>query len=122
MKGLVRWAIKLAAYYFIVFPVVGGILRSVFDNWFGWLLGFIVATGVAVWLETTGLSNKILASIFDPNKSAKKTMGEAVGSLFESGDSSSKGGVETTMQCPNCGSQVTLIDGHGKCRACDSAF
>jgi hypothetical protein len=122
MGGLIRLIVKGFFYIVVIIPVIRGIVSSFIPwGWLGWLLGLIVAAGVAIWLETSGLSNKILASIFNPNKSVKDTIGEGVGSLFESEGSSPKG-PETTMTCPNCGTSVTLYGGHGKCEACDSAF
>jgi hypothetical protein len=121
MGGLIRLIIKGIFYIAIIIPVIRAVVGTFLPGWFGWLIGVVVAIAVAIWLETSGTSNKILASIFNPDKSVKDAAAESMSSLFESEGTASKG-VETTMKCPNCGSQVTLFDGHGKCRACDSAF
>ena len=120
--GLVRLIIKGFFYIAIVIPLVRTIVASFIPwGWMSWLLGMVAALGVAFWLESSGLSNKLLSAVFNPNKSVKKTLGEGMSSLFESGDASPKG-TETSMTCPNCGTQVTLLGGRGKCRACDTAF
>ena len=126
MKGIVRLAIKVFVYVVIVIPVVRGIAGMIFGaNWFGWLVGVIAAIALAFWLETTGTSNRILAKIFSGEavQSTGKAVKESLEGIFEDdGSSPSPRGVETTMKCENCGAQVTLKGGHGKCDACDSAY
>ena len=122
MKGIVRLVIKLVVYIGIVIPVVRSTIGALLGGGgFGWIVGLIVAIGLAIWLETTGTSNRLLVKLFSGKSDSAKdvSVGEAVGSLFSDG---APKGLETTMKCPNCGAQVTLYDGHGKCRACDSAF
>ena len=118
MSGLVKWAIKGAAYYFIVFPVVMGILQSFLGWGFGSFLGFIAATGLAIWLEKTGKSNQILARVFGGAK--QSAAGGSVADIFD--PTPAPKGIETTAKCPNCSSNITLINGHGKCEACDHAM
>ena len=121
MKGIVRLLIKFFVYVLLIIPLVRGIVGAIFGSgWLGWLVGVIAAIGLALWLESTGTSNKLLARLFSGDSSNTEGQASApTGRFFESALS---GGVETTMKCPNCGSQVTLRDGHGKCKACDSAF
>jgi hypothetical protein len=113
--------IKLVVYVVIFFPLVGAIAGGILGNgWFGGFIGFAAAAGLAIWLETTGTSNKLLARLFssaagDQNAQA----GGPVGSIFES---EAPKGPETTIKCSGCGSQVTLYGGHGKCEACDRAY
>ena len=122
MSGLIRLVIKGVVYIFIVIPVVRAIVGGLVGGGVGWFLGLVVAIGLAIWLETTGTSNRLLARIFSGNSGGggnQASAGESLGQIF---DPNASKGLETTMKCPNCGSQVTLINGHGKCRACDSAF
>ena len=118
MQGLVRLIIKAAVYLVIVFPLVTAIMRNFLGWGWGGFIGFVVAAGLAVWLETTGKSNEILAKIFGAGK--QSAAGGSVANIFES--SSEPKGIETTEKCPNCASNITLINGHGKCEACDHAM
>lgn len=124
MGSMIRFLIKFFVYVFLVIPIVRAIVGFIVPwTWLAWILGIVAAIGVSVWLESTGTSNKILASIFDPNKSAGDAMGESMSDLFSGGDKkSAHKPVETTMTCPSCGKQVTLHDGRGKCGACDTSY
>ncbi|MCL2080802.1 MAG: hypothetical protein FWH16_01735 [Oscillospiraceae bacterium] len=120
MKGIIRLVIKFVVYVAIVIPLVRTVVGAIFGSGgFGWVMGIVAAIGLAVWLETTGTSNRLLAKLFGAVSDAGSGgSAQSAGSLF----SEEPKGLETTMKCPNCGSQVTLINNHGKCRACDSAF
>jgi len=119
---MVKLLVKGIFYLVFVIPFVRWVVGLFIPwAWLAWILGIIVALIVAFSLEKSGTSDKILASLFSPNKSVKDTIGQEMSSLFDGGDQAPKG-PETTIKCPNCGSQVNLIGGHGKCRACDTAF
>ena len=122
MSNILKVIIKALFYILIVFTLVRWIVGLFIPwTWLVWVLGTVVALAVAYSLEKSGMTNKILAALFDPKKSVKDTIGESMSSMFDDGSATDKG-LETTMKCPNCGSMVTLNNGHGKCRACDSAF
>jgi len=129
MSGLVRLLIKGAIYIFVIIPLVQGIIGGIIGfGGFSVFIALVVAIGVVVWLEKSGISNNVLNKVFgalanhgsgsaaNPGQGGPSTGDTSAGrNLFS-------GGVETSMKCPNCNTLVTLMDGHGKCKACDSAF
>jgi len=127
MSGLVRLLIKGAVYIFILIPLIQGIVGGIIGfGGFAVFIGIVVAVGVVVWLEMSGISNKVMTKIFGALAGTGTNPNAPPGSPTTGDTSASKplfgAGVETSMKCPNCNTLVTLIDGHGKCKACDSAF
>ena len=128
MSGLVRLLIKGAVYIFVIIPLVQGIVGGIIGfGGFSVFIGIVVAVGVVVWLEKSGISNNVLNKVFGAlanhgSGAANAGQGQPTTGDTSAGRNMFSTGVETSMKCPNCNTLVTLVDGHGKCKACDSAF
>ena len=121
MGKALRLVIKFIFYFMIVFPFVGAVVGAIVGQGFiGGVVGFIAAVGTAFWLEKNGVTNRILDKLSNAVKGSGST--SSTDSVLPNLFSDKPTGVETTMDCPNCGSKVTLINGRGKCDSCDSAF
>lgn len=115
-----RLLIKVG-FYIVFWTVATGILQGIlFDNWFGTFLSTVIALAIGIWLEVSGTSNKIIGTLLKPKQSFEQAVNEFANEAGQG--AATPMGVETSMDCPNCGAQVKLIGGHGKCRACDTAF
>jgi len=121
MSGLIRLIVKGVVYIVVVFPLVTAIMRNFLGWGWGGFIGFVVAAGLALWLETSGKSNEILAKVFSGGANTQSAAGGSVADIFTAAAPEPQG-VETTAKCPNCASNITLINGHGKCEACDHAM
>lgn len=115
MEKLLKFAVRFFIYFCIILPL----LTNVFGGgWFGGIIGFVLAVIIMVACEITGAMAKLIKRILsftgkamrNQSSSLANTLGEAIAP------------VETAIVCNNCGTQVTLKNGQGKCPGCDSIF
>ncbi len=115
---LAKLATKIFFYFAILWPFTTGLVSVILGrNFFGATIGFFATIGLIYFLEQKGHTNRVLdaawAAAFggasnQSNNTTTATFSEPV--------------VEKIIECPNCGDSVTLLNGRGQCKACDTKF
>jgi len=117
MKTILKFGIRFILYIMIVFPIFRGVFSGL-----GGILSFILAFFVTIILisilEVRGLTKKLVNFVSNLVGVKLKSSSGAIASTL--GDAISP--EESIVECPNCGSQVTLKNGRGNCSCCDTAL
>ncbi|MDL2232446.1 hypothetical protein LJC63_02545 [Ruminococcaceae bacterium OttesenSCG-928-L11] len=115
MELLLNIVIRWFMYVMILFPFTRGIF-SFAGNVLSWILAFLLSAFVISILEIRGQTKKIVQFFAKLLGAKLKSSDGAVSNVLAQAIDPD----EIYKECPNCGSQVLLSNGKGKCDSCDT--
>ena len=115
LKTIIALAVRFILYVGFLFPLLRGVFNGL-GPIFSWLIAALLWLLVVSILELRKLTHKIvdfflsMFSVAVENKASEGTLSGTIVSTIAP--------VETGVECPNCASQVKLLNGKGTCPSC----
>jgi ssDNA-binding Zn-finger/Zn-ribbon topoisomerase 1 len=118
MRLIINIALRVILYGSIIFPILQSIVPG--NNVFSSIIAGLLLVVVVVILEARKLTGKLvdkLCSILGVAASSAAAGNDLTGAI-----ASAIAPNETSAECPNCGAQVKLLNGKGKCDSCGTGI
>lgn len=112
MVKLINVVVRFFLYVLVAFPILKGIFGGGF---FAGVGAFVVVALVASILEARGIMKRLINALtsaigISENASIKDTITDTVNGTLT--------GAEKVVECPNCGSQVSIKGATATCEGC----